>query len=156
MKNLLFTLLAMASFTAFIQYTPDEGSFTVTYSQLRSYEKPEGQSDWVYANGDFHTWTFQFNVDFFACPGCREQFGTVMEDSQGKPKFFMNYLGGVIEGEDEYGKYNSFMVDILSKDDETGKWKWWETGECRHYGKWTMLYLKNPAILRFDYFNKVQ
>ena len=47
----------------------------------------------------------------------------------------------------------AFKVDILDKNDETGKWEWWEVGECRYYGNWVMLYLKNPATLRFDYFN---
>ena len=69
MKKLILALLITSSFTAFGQYTTDEGSFAVTYSQLRSYERPEGQSDWIYANGDLHIWTFQFNVDFFCMSG---------------------------------------------------------------------------------------
>ena len=79
--------------------------------------------------------------------------GTVMENINGEPRFFMNYLGNIIETSDEFGEYGSFKVDILSKNDENGKWEWWEAGECRYYGNYVMLYLKNPATLRFDYFN---
>ena len=153
MKNLMVMLLTAISFTAFGQYTHNDDSFQKTYTQIRTYEIPEGETEWFYANGDFVEWTFHFNIDFFACPGCSTQRGVVMEDASGEPQFFMNYLGDLREGEDEYGEYGAYKVDVLSKDDETGRWKWWDAGECRYYGNWTMLYLKNPSTLRFDYFN---
>jgi len=150
----VFTIVALAAaFACNAQYKYDDGSFGKTYTQLRNYQLIGDDSDWSYTGGDFVEWTFHFNVDFFPCPGCPEMRGTVMEDAQGEPQFFMNYLGNIIETEDEFGEYGSFKVDILSKDDETGKWDWWESGECRYYGSWVMLYLKNPATLRFDYFN---
>ena len=153
MKNLLFTLLATISFTAFGQYTHREGSFQKTFTQVRNHQIIGDDPEWSYTGGDFVEWTFHFNVDFFPCPGCPDMRGTVMEDINGEPQFFMNYLGNIIESSDDYGEYGSFRVDILSKNDETGKWEWWEAGECRYYGNYVMLYLKNPATLRFDYFN---
>ena len=91
MKNLMVMLLTAISFTAFGQYTHNDDSFQKTYTQLRTYEIPEGETEWFYANGDFVEWTFHFNIDFFACPGCSTQRGVVMEDASGEPQFFMNY-----------------------------------------------------------------
>ena len=48
MKNLMVTLLTAISFTAFGQYTHVEGSFQKTYSQIRTYEIPEGETEWFY------------------------------------------------------------------------------------------------------------
>ena len=151
MKKLLLTLLTIVSTTAFSQYTHNDGSFQKTYTQIRNHQNIDGE--WTYTGGDFVEWTFHLNVDFFPCPDCPEMRGTVMEDINGEPQFFMNYLGDIIESSDDYGEYGSFKVDILSKNDKTGKWEWWDAGECRYYGNYVMLYLNNPATVRFDYFN---
>ena len=151
MKKLLLTLLTITSTTAFSQYTHNDGSFQKTYTQIRNHQNIDGE--WTYTGGDFVEWTFHLNVDFFPCLDCPEMRGTVMEDINGEPQFFMNYLGDIIESSDDYGEYGSFKVDILSKNDETGKWEWWDAGECRYYGNFVMLYINNPATIRFDYFN---
>lgn len=151
MKKLFLTLLTAVSFTSFGQYVPTEGSFSKTYTQLRSYEKID--SLWVYSDGGLKDWTFIFNVDCFTYPGGPEMFGAVMEDGEGEPKFMCNYLGDLYESEDEYGEYGSYKVDILSKEDN-GTWKWWDTGELRYYGSWTMLYLGTPSWMYFSYFNE--
>ena len=150
MKKLFLTLFTAVSLTSFGQYTLTEGSFSTTYTQLRSYEKVD--SLWAYTGGTFKDWTFIFNVDCFTFPGGPEMFGAIMEDADGEPQFMMNYLGDLFEGEDEYGEYGSYKVDILSKEDD-GSWKWWNAGELRHYGSWTILYLGTPAYLQFNYFN---
>jgi len=151
MKKLFLTLLTAVSFTSFGQYTLTEGSFSTTYTQLRSYEKVD--STWVYSDGALKDWTFIFNVDCFTYPGGPKMFGTVMENGEGEPKFMHNYLGDLYEGEDDYGEYGAYKVDILSKEDN-GTWEWWNSGELRHYGSWTILYLGTPAFLQFNYFNE--
>ena len=148
MRKLFLTLFTALSFTSFGQYVTDEGSFTKTYTQLRSFNKQD--SLWVYTGGDFKEWTFVFNVDFFTYPGGPEMDGLVMEDADGEPQFMMNYLGDLFEGKDEFGEYGSYKVDILSKEDD-GTWRWWNTGECRYYGPWVMLYLDD---MYFSYFNE--
>ena len=153
MKKLLFTLLTVISSTAFSQYITNDGSFQKTYTQVRNYQKFDGNTNWTYTGGDFVTWTFHFNVDFFPCPDCKEMRGTVMEDASGEPKFFMNYLGDIIETSDEYGEYGAFKVDVLVKDYETGEWDYWDDGECRYYGNYVMFYINIPSTIRFDYFN---
>lgn len=150
MKNLLLTLLTVVSFTSFGQYIPTEGSFSKTYTQLRSFEKQD--SLWNYSGGDFKEWTFIFNVNCFTYPGGPEMFGAIMEDGEGEPKFMYNYLGDLYESEDEYGEYGAYQVDILSKEDN-GTWKWWNAGELRYYGSWAILYLGNPTFMKFSYFN---
>ena len=128
MKKFLFILLAAASFPTFGQYTHDEGSFQKTFTQVRNHQIIGDDTEWSYTGGNFAEWTFHFNVDFFPCPGCPEMRGTVMENINGEPRFFMNYLGNIIETSDEFGEYGSFKVDILSKNDETGAWdRDWET-----------------------------
>ena len=151
MKKLLFTLLTVISTTAFSQYTETESSFSKTFTQLRTYERPEGAEDWIYSGGDFVIWTLSLNVDFFACPGCRTQRGVMMANAAGESKFFLSYLGQLREGEDSYGDYNAYYVDILSY--EEGKWDVWDSGEFRYYGNFAMLYVHNPSTFRFDYFN---
>jgi hypothetical protein len=156
MKNFLLIIFSFLSFSVLGQYTYKEGSFSKTFTQVRNYQMISSDlaenAEWTYTGGNVLEWTFHFNVDFFPCPSCPEMRGTVMENNRGEPRFFMNYLGNIIESSDDYGEYGAFKVDILSKDDETGKWKWWESGECRYYGNWVMLYLRNPPDLRFDYF----
>jgi hypothetical protein len=150
MKKLFLTLLTAVSFTSFGQYIPTEGSFSTTYTQLRSFEKQD--SLWNYSGGDFKEWTFIFNVNCFTYLGGPEMFGAIMEDGEGEPKFMYNYLGDLYESEDEFGKYGAYQVDILSKEDN-GTWKWWNVGELRYYGSWTILYLGNPTFMKFSYFN---
>jgi hypothetical protein len=150
MKKFILTLLTAISVTAFGQYTPQEETFSKTYTQLRIWEKPD--STWVYSDGTFVDWTFIFNVEFFAFPGGSDMFGTIMENSEGEPKFFCNYLGDLYESEDEYGEYGSYKVDILNKDDETGTWKYWNSGELRYYGPWTYLFTGDKTY--FSYFNQ--
>jgi hypothetical protein len=150
MKKFILTLLTAISVTAFGQYTPQEETFSKTYTQLRIWEKPD--STWVYSDGTFVDWTFVFNVEFFAFPGGSDMFGTIMENSEGEPKFFCNYLGDLYESEDEYGEYGSYKVDILNKDDETGTWKYWNSGELRYYGPWTYLFTGDKTY--FSYFNQ--
>jgi len=43
-------------------------------------------------------------------------------------------------------------VDILNKDDETGTWKYWDSGELRYYGPWTYLFTGDKTY--FSYFNQ--
>ena len=81
MKNLLFTLLATTSFTAFSQYTHDEGSFQKTFTQVRNHQIIGDDPEWSYTGGRFcRHGPFHFNVDFFPCPGCPEMRGTIMEN----------------------------------------------------------------------------
>ena len=150
MKKFILTLLTAISLNAFGQYTPQEGTFSKTYTQLRIWEKPD--STWVYSDGTFVDWTFIFNVEFFAFPGGSDMFGTIMENSEGEPKFFCNYLDDLYESEDEYGEYGSYKVDILNKDDETGVWGYWNSGELRYYGPWTYLFTGDKTY--FSYFNQ--
>lgn len=150
MKKFILILLTAISVTAFGQYTPQEETFSKTYTQLRIWERPD--STWVYSDGTFVDWTFIFNVEFFAFPGGSDMFGTIMENSEGEPKFFCNYLGDLYESEDEYGEYGSYKVDILNKDDETGTWKYWDSGELRYYGPWTYLFTGDKTY--FSYFNQ--
>jgi len=150
MKKFILTLLTAISLNAFGQYTPQEETFSKTYTQLRIWERPD--STWVYSDGTFVDWTFVFNVEFFAFPGGSDMFGTIMENSEGEPKFFCNYLGDLYESEDEYGEYGSYKVDILNKDDETGTWKYWNSGELRYYGPWTYLFTGDKTY--FSYFNQ--
>jgi hypothetical protein len=150
MKKFILILLTAISVTAFGQYTPQEETFSKTYTQLRIWERPD--STWVYSDGTFVDWTFIFNVEFFAFPGGSDMFGTIMENSEGEPKFFCNYLGDLYESEDEYGEYGSYKVDILNKDDETGTWKYWNSGELRYYGPWTYLFTGDKTY--FSYFNQ--
>ena len=150
MKKFILTLLTAISLNAFGQYTPQEETFSKTYTQLRIWERPD--STWVYSDGTFVDWTFIFNVEFFAFPGGSDMFGTIMENSEGEPKFFCNYLGDLYESEDEYGEYGSYKVDILNKDDETGTWKYWNSGELRYYGPWTYLFTGDKTY--FSYFNQ--
>jgi|SRR6056300_332563 hypothetical protein len=150
MKKFILTLLTAISLNAFGQYTPQEETFSKTYTQLRIWERPD--STWVYSDGTFVDWTFIFNVEFFAFPGGSSMFGTIMENSEGEPKFFCNYLGDLYESEDEYGEYGSYKVDILNKDDETGTWKYWDSGELRYYGPWTYLFTGDKTY--FSYFNQ--
>ena len=150
MKKFILILLTAISVTAFGQYTPQEETFSKTYTQLRIWERPD--STWVYSDGTFVDWTFIFNVEFFAFPGGSDMFGTIMENSEGEPKFFCNYLGDLYESEDEYGEYGSYKVDILNKDDETGTWKYWNSGELRYYGPWTYLFTGDKTY--FSYFNE--
>lgn len=150
MKKFILTLLTVISLNAFGQYTPQEETFSKTYTQLRIWERPD--STWVYSDGTFVDWTFIFNVEFFAFPGGSSMFGTIMENSEGEPKFFCNYLGDLYESEDEYGEYGSYKVDILNKDDETGTWKYWDSGELRYYGPWTYLFTGDKTY--FSYFNQ--
>lgn len=148
MKKLILMLLTSFSLMAYGQYNTTDGSFTKTYTQLRSFNKVD--STWVYTGGDFKEWKFIFNVDFFTYPNGPEMWGLVMEDGDGKPQFMMNYLGDLVESEDEYGEYGSYKVDIVSKEDD-GTWKWWDAGELRYYGPWAMLYLDD---MYFSYFNE--
>jgi len=150
MKKLFLTLLTAVSFTSFGQYIPTEGTFSKTYSQIRTWERLD--STWVYTDGTLKDWTFHYNVDFIGNLNGKELFGTVMENDKGQPRFFYNYLGDLYEGKDDYGEYGAYKVDILSKEDD-GSWKWWNAGELRHYGSWTILYLGTPAFLQFNYFN---
>jgi hypothetical protein len=150
MKKLILMLLTSFSLMAYGQYNTTEETFSKTYTQLRIWEKPD--STWVYSDGTFTDWTFIFNVEFFSLPGGSNMFGTVMENSKGEPKFFCNYLGDLYESEDEYGEYGSYKVDILSKDDDTGTWEYWNSGELRYYGPWT--YLFNGDKMYFSYFNQ--
>ena len=150
MKKFILTLLTAISLNAFGQYTPQEETFSKTYTQLRIWERPD--STWVYSDGTFVDWTFIFNVEFFAFPGGSSMFGTIMENSEGEPKFFCNYLDDLYESEDEYGEYGSYKVDILNKDDETGTWKYWDSGELRYYGPWTYLFTGDKTY--FSYFNQ--
>lgn len=153
MKKLFLTLLTAVSFTSFGQYVLTEGSFSKTFTQLRSFEKQD--STWVYSDGGLKEWTFIFNVDCFTYPGGPEMFGAVMENGEGEPKFMYNYLGDLVESKDEYGEYGAYKVDILSKEDN-GLWKYWDSGELRYYGSWAMLYLGTPAWMYFSYFNEKQ
>ena len=148
MKKLFLTLLTAVSFTSFGQYVTNEDSFSTTYTQLRVYENID--SLWIYSDGAMKEWTFIFNANFFTYPGGPEMFGAIMEDEKGEPQFMMNYLGDLVESKDEYGEYGSYRVDILSKEDN-GVWEWWDSGECRYYGPWVMLYLDD---MYFNYFNE--
>ena len=150
MKKLILMLLTSFSLMAYGQYNTTDNSFSKTYTQLRVWEKPD--STWVYSDGTFTDWTFIFNVEFFSFPGGAEMFGTVMENSKGEPKFFCNYLGDLYESEDEYGEYGSYKVDILNKDDDTGTWEYWNSGELRYYGPWTYLFTGDKMY--FSYFNQ--
>lgn len=150
MKKLILMFLTSFSLMAYGQYNTTDNSFSKTYTQLRVWEKPD--STWVYSDGTFTDWTFIFNVEFFSFPGGAEMFGTVMENSKGEPKFFCNYLGDLYESEDEYGEYGSYKVDILSKDDDTGTWEYWNSGELRYYGPWTYLFTGDKMY--FSYFNQ--
>jgi hypothetical protein len=150
MKKLILMLLTSFSLMAYGQYNTTEETFSKTYTQLRIWEKPD--STWVYSDGTFTDWTFIFNVEFFSFPGGSNMFGTVMENSKGEPKFFCNYLGDLYESEDEYGEYGSYKVDILSKNDDTGTWGYWNSGELRYYGPWTYLFTGDKMY--FSYFNQ--
>lgn len=150
MKKLILILLTSFSLMAYGQYNTTEETFSKTYTQLRIWEKPD--STWVYSDGTFTDWTFIFNVEFFSFPGGSNMFGTVMENSKGEPKFFCNYLGDLYESEDEYGEYGSYKVDILSKNDDTGAWGYWDSGELRYYGPWTYLFTGDKMY--FSYFNQ--
>jgi len=150
MKKFILILLTAISLNAFGQYTPQEETFSKTYTQLRIWERPD--STWVYSDGTFVDWTFIFNVEFFAFPGGADMFGTIMENSEGEPRFFCNYLGDLYESEDEYGEYGSYRVDILNKNDETGVWGYWNSGELRYYGPWTYLFVGDKMY--FSYFNE--
>lgn len=150
MKKLILMLLTSFSLMAYGQYNTTEETFSKTYTQLRIWEKPD--STWVYSDGTFTDWTFIFNVEFFSFPGGSNMFGTVMENSKGEPKFFCNYLGDLYESEDEYGEYGSYKVDILSKNDDTGAWGYWDSGELRYYGPWTHLFTGDKIY--FSYFNQ--
>lgn len=150
MKKLILMFLTSFSLMAYGQYNTTDNSFSKTYTQLRVWEKPD--STWVYSDGTFTDWTFIFNVEFFSFAGGAEMFGTVMENSKGEPKFFCNYLGDLYESEDEYGEYGSYKVDILSKDDDTGTWEYWNSGELRYYGPWTYLFTGDKMY--FSYFNQ--
>ena len=63
MKQFIGIFLTMVGLTSFGQYELTESSFSKTYTQLRTWEKPD--STWVYSNGSNTEWTFHFNVDFF-------------------------------------------------------------------------------------------
>ena len=78
MKKFILILLTAISLNAFGQYTPQEETFSKTYTQLRIWERPD--STWVYSDGTFVDWTFIFNVEFFAFPGGSSMFGTIMEN----------------------------------------------------------------------------
>jgi len=151
-KVITLTLGLLFSVMSYGQYIPTEGTFSKTYTQIRTWERPD--STWVYADGTLKEWTFHYNVDFIGNLNGKDLFGTVMENEQGQPRFFYNYLGDLYEGEDEYGEYGSYQVDILSVNDDTGAWEYWNSGELRFYGPWTYLYLGNPAWLYFSYFNE--
>ena len=150
MKKLILMLLTSFSLMAYGQYNTTDDSFNTTYTQLRIWQKPD--SSWVYSDGTFIEWTFIFNVEFFSFPGNTEMFGTLMEDSEGEPQFFCNYLGDLYVSEDEYGEYGSYKVDILRKDKETAVWKYWNSGELRYYGPRTYLFLGDRTY--FSYFNQ--
>lgn len=152
MKKFIGLFLTMIGLTSFAQYELTESSFSKTYSQLRTWEKPE--STWVYSNGSTTQWTFHFNVDFFPFEKSSGMFGAVLVNEEGNPEFFCNYLGELKKGEDEYGIYGSNQVDILYNDPETGRWEYWNTGELRHYGPWTYLFLGDPSKLYFSYFKE--
>ncbi len=63
MKQFFVFFLTMIGLNGFGQYTLTETSFSKTYTQLRTWEKPD--SVWLYSNGANTQWTFHFNVDFF-------------------------------------------------------------------------------------------
>ena len=151
MKKLLFTLLTLVSFTTFGQYMEGENSFSKTYQTVRGWKAVEGE--WMYDDRALKDWQFIFNVDFFASPSGREMYGAVMIDDQGAPQYFFNYLGDIHESEDEYGEYGAYRVDVLAKDDETGKWDLWTQGNLKYYGYSTMFYMGSPPYnYYFSYF----
>jgi len=149
MKKLFLILLTIVSFTSFGQYTPTEDTFSKTYTQIRMWEKSD--SIWVYSDGSFIEWTFHFNVNFSSSPGYN-MFGVIMEDEEGIPNFFFNYLGNIHEDEDEYGEYGSYQVDILTNNQETKTWEYWNSGELRYYGPWTYLFIRENVY--FSYFRE--
>lgn len=152
MKNLFFTLMmAVASIPSFSQYIETEGSFAKTYERIRGWKAVDG--DWIYDDGNAVTWTIVYNVQFFSSPSGREMYGAVVLNSNGAPEYFYNYISNVVEGEDDYGEYGQQNVDILSKDNETGKWEFWQPGMLRFYGYTTSLYLgSDPYTYYFSYF----
>jgi len=152
MKHFFMVFLTMIGLNVFGQFNLTENSFSKTYTQLRTWEKPD--SVWVYSNGSNTQWTFHFNVDFFPFSKNSGMFGAVLENEEGNPEFFCNFLDEVQKGEDEFGIYNSNKVDILHYDEESGVWEYWNTGELRLYGPWTYLYVGEPSYLYFSYFKQ--
>jgi len=148
--GLIFTIL-----TSFGQYVETDGSFSKTYERLRGWKSVDGE--WVYDNGSSNEWTFVFNVEFYSSPNGNDMFGTVMKNSNGESQYFCNYIGQITEDKDEYGEYGEYEVDILSKDDETDKWEFWDTGKLRYYGNWTYMYMGyEPHDYYFSYFGLKQ
>jgi len=151
MKKLLFILLTLVSFESFGQYIESDGSFSKTYTRVRGWKNVEG--DWIYDDGNEVVWQIILNVDFFSSPDGVEMFGTILLDGSGEPQYFCNYVGQLKEGEDEFGEYGEYAVDVLSKNDKTGKWDFWDAGALRYYGPWTSLYLGYPPYTyQFSYF----
>ena len=152
MKNIVLTFFALiATITTFGQWSETEGTFTKEYQRIRGFEFQD--SLWVYDRGNMVNWDIYFNVDFFTSPGTSELFGVVLLDYEGVPQWFYNYIGDLEEGEDEYGEYGGYKVDILSKEDD-GSWSFWQSGEFRHYGNYSILYVGNPAFYKFQYFEE--
>jgi len=150
-KKILFISSWFLSLVASSQYIATEGSFEKTYTRIRGWEKQD--SDWVYSDGSMVEWNVIFNVDFLATPDGKEMFGVVLEDAQGQPQYFCNYIGDLIEGEEDGLSFHEYHVDILSKDDDTGKWEFWDSGALRYYGSWMKLYLGiEPYHFHFVYF----
>jgi len=151
MKNLIFLFgLMLTTITSFGQFIETDGSFSMKYERIRGFMYED--TNWVYDRGNMVTWEFIFNVDFFMTPDSDELFGTIALDENGESQWFYNFIGDVNESSDEYGDYSGYRVDILSKDDETGLWEFWQPGELRHYGSYTILNVGSPAFYKFQYF----
>lgn len=152
MKKLIILLLTFFSVSAFGQYTENEESFTKTYTQLRIWENADGI--WNYSDGTNTEWKFVYNVNFKINSSVNEMYGVVLIGTDGLPKFFCNYLGDTVNGEDEFGMYMSNELDIIYFKEETGLWELWDSGEIRYYGNWTHIYFGEPAYMYFSYFKE--
>lgn len=150
MRKFLGILLLLIATPIFGQYIETESSFSKRYTSIRGYKNVEGQ--WIYDEGNTIDWTIRFNVNFFTSPDGRQMLGAVMENGEGQPRYFYNYIGDIHESRDEDGEFGEFRVDILHYDDESASWQFWEAGTLRYYGTHTSLYLGRPAWFIFAYF----
>jgi hypothetical protein len=149
MRTLLTTIFLIFSSTIFGQYIENDGSFTREYTSIRGYKNVDGEL--IYDEGSAVQWTFVFNVNFFTSADGREMLGAVMNNAEGQPRYFYNYIGDIYESEDEDGHFGEFRVDILHYNDDNARWEFWEQGTLRYYGTHTSLFLGRPSWYLFVY-----